>query len=406
MGRINKGRFEYKTAKGREWCIEKAKEKSLTLLVSLEDWLKLKPIALTSIKFQCNVCKIVCPSNMNRLQVGCKLRCMCSRTLLATDPLYLEKIRTILNEREMTSKATETIDSWTGAVSARGTDSNIGVTCLRCQVEGTARVESLSNSETRMYCLCNGLVRWRSETGYNVLMTLIDESRFSFSKPTLDEWSATHPVSSTRLPLCCVDCGAKVFPTIKQFFRGEAGCLCRNSTEARAAKVLYTALQNTEFKVVPQYYDRSLKGPSCKWPLRFDFAIVKGGVLLMILEVDGGHHFGFGSAKYTTEVKAAQYLENDLKKEQYCIAKKVPMLRIEVETIRQNYMHWHVWLQLHIQAMVGGQLSAGVRRLSRGNHYSDGVYADKRKDVPSLQEAIHCTGVLNHEVPCPKATGH
>lgn len=405
MGRIKKGRFEYKTAQGREWCIAKAKERSLTLLVSLEDWLKLKPVAQTPIAFRCDVCKIVRSSNMNRLQVGSKLRCWCNLTVRAPDPLYLEKIQAVLKEREMTSRAVETIDSWRCAVSARGTYSRIDATCLRCQVEGSIQVGHLANNETRMFCLCNGLVRWSSETGYNTLMSLVEESRFSFSKPTLDEWTATNPTFSTRLSLRCTDCDTNTSPTIKQFFRGQAGCLCRNSSEGRVGQLLDDALQNTTFKVVPQYFDTSLKGPSCKWPLRFDFAIVKGGELSMIVEVDGGHHFGFGHAKFATEVKAAQYRESDLKKEQFCIAKNVSMLRIEADTIRLNAMDWHVWLQLHVQAMIGGQLSAGIRRLSRGDQYSVGVYADKRKDVPSLHEAAHCTGVLNHELPCPKATG-
>lgn len=405
MGRKNKGRLEYKTAAGRNIVLEIAKGKSLTLTSSLEDWLKLKPIASTVIEFQCDICNVVRPTTINRLQAGSRLSCWCNNTIYVKDPLYFERVRSILKERNMMSSAVETIDSWIQAVSAHGGESNIDVTCLVCQVEGSASVYGLSRAGTRMFCLCNGLVRWSSETGYNTLMTLIRESRFSFSKPTLEEWSSTNPICSTRLSMQCIKCDSKTSPTIKQFFRGEAGCLCNNSNEARVGTLLDDILRNTEFKVVSQYFDSSLKGPSNKWPLRFDFAIVKDGVLSMTLEVDGGHHFGFGHAKYATSNKIAQYLASDLKKEQFCIARDVPMLRVEADTVRLNYMNWHVWVQLHIQALRNGQLAPGIRRLSRGSQYFEGVYADARLNLASLKECVHCTGVLDHEFPCPKATG-
>ena len=69
--------------------------------------------------------------------------------------------------------------------------------------------------------------------------------------------------------------------------------------------------------------------------LRFDFAIYSRGRIQCLLEFDGQQHFARSNHFQKTTSKYLGSLENDRKKNRYCLGKGIPLFRIPYWDIEQ-----------------------------------------------------------------------
>lgn len=63
-------------------------------------------------------------------------------------------------------------------------------------------------------------------------------------------------------------------------------------------------------------------------PLRFDFAIFKDRKLIALIEFDGEQHFKFTKYFHKTVLDFMKAREWDRKKNAYCLAKKITLIRV------------------------------------------------------------------------------
>ena len=63
-------------------------------------------------------------------------------------------------------------------------------------------------------------------------------------------------------------------------------------------------------------------------PLRFDFAVYKNGKLMCLIEYDGEQHFKQVKKYQKTIVDFRKTQERDRRKNAYCLAKGIPLIRI------------------------------------------------------------------------------
>lgn len=93
--------------------------------------------------------------------------------------------------------------------------------------------------------------------------------------------------------------------------------------EQAIAKLLRS--NGINFKTEISFQDlTSLKGNL----LRFDFAVIKNGKLVCLIEFDGEQHFKYISHFHKTIANFRQAQEWDRRKNSYCLRKNIPLIRI------------------------------------------------------------------------------
>jgi hypothetical protein len=98
------------------------------------------------------------------------------------------------------------------------------------------------------------------------------------------------------------------------------GCRIQSSGEDYVASIL------TEYKInfVPQYTFDDCK---LKYPLRFDFAIMRDDIVIGLIEYDGKQHFEpiefFGGIEGFHETKIRDQIKNE-----YCCSHNIPLIRL------------------------------------------------------------------------------
>lgn len=126
----------------------------------------------------------------------------------------------------------------------------------------------------------------------------------------------------------CSECNNEIYLTMnRRFAKKKEGIRCPYCSSSKNSKILYLALQNSEitFKVEEVMSDLlGSKGSN----LRFDYAIYEDDKILGLIEYDGQYHDG-----------TLSIIEYDELKNNYCLDKNIPLLRInhkENHMIHQN----------------------------------------------------------------------
>lgn len=99
------------------------------------------------------------------------------------------------------------------------------------------------------------------------------------------------------------------------------GCPACEKAQSKGNRDISNFLLNLKVPFETEYSFIDLRGK--KYPLRYDFAIKLKDKLFGLIEFDGEGHFLEKSKYHTPEL-----IENDKKKNEYCIERNIPLLRI------------------------------------------------------------------------------
>ena len=127
--------------------------------------------------------------------------------------------------------------------------------------------------------------------------------------------------------------------------------------------------------------------------LKADVGITDGKQVRLLVEVDGGYHFGKDSGRGRPPTS----VEHDMKKERYALENRIPMVRISTNLVSKPEKYWRALFEeaitraLHVKCF-------SICRLSNTACYLDTIYGSLRKgtalevedsviDVPLLYRA-------------------
>ena len=123
--------------------------------------------------------------------------------------------------------------------------------------------------------------------------------------------------------LCDCKCGNQIEVTATNLNTGRiksCGCLTSKG-EFEINKLLFE--NGIQFQTQYQFYD--LLGPN-GFPLRFDFAIFKNGILSHLVEYNGEQHYRKSNNNWSQ-----QLADNDLAKQSYCQQHEIPLVIIRYD---------------------------------------------------------------------------
>ena len=263
----------------------------------------------------------------------------------------------------------------------------IKIACKHCQACNAYTPSRLLSSSYSLTTPCSCGNRKRHGRNSDVFKSAIEDyvkaSRFVFSDPS-NPFVDASARGDVRLDLQCTICQKQATPYVSKLKSGHVGCGCSNGSEFQVFQSLKGMIRNHPQKglAVVEQYKPGITGVH-GGKLRHDFALLKDDVPLLYGEVDGGHHFGGGHASIRNHCEN-HTMQHDIIKERNALTTGVPLFRIEQRTIERKDCDHFTWLKRLVFAAVNGALTPGLYRLSYGQHYVVGMYADLRSglDLP------------------------
>ena len=347
------------------------------LSMTLEEWLVLKPNrgSRTAVPVTCTLCKMKGILNLNNfLKAGNLPVCICSPSWPLATP---EKFELLFDRLQCTRysviiEVEEYVD-----MNPCGASGTMPVRCIECGDDADIRISKFLYDGKLPTCFCTGKTKAGSSIGKRRLDALVEESRFEW----YDQTKRFKNVSDerSRLDLVCQVCDVRVAPTVSKMYAKKVGCGCLNSSELRvfdAVKLLVEPFSGVT--VVLKHRDDRLKGEG-GGPLEFDIVALQNTRIVLIIEVDGGHHFDPDYSYGTGDSRPRHTITHDLKKEMFAIEHGIPMLRLEQRTVESDSLSWESWLHDHVRGALTKQIPLNVYRMSSGSQYSSGLYEATRK---------------------------
>lgn len=130
---------------------------------------------------------------------------------------------------------------------------------------------------------------------------------------------------SDSVSLCKCECGRILEVRNNCLRRGQysCGCATMSKLEAKIGDLLKSG--GLYYKKEVSFPDlNSFKGK----PLRFDFGVYQKNKLVFLIEADGEQHFRHVTRFHKTVVEFHQAQERDRRKNSYCLAKGIPLIRV------------------------------------------------------------------------------
>lgn len=387
----SKKRVSYNSKEMYDSIVSKIAPTNCQLRVSLEEYLalKLKQKGNGSVPSVARCCNINGVLNINQfLHRGALQACFCNGGLLWSSDLGKQRIDVLVDSSKYNWECYETRHLETTSALSR-----LSLVCTHCGGNTTPTVAQFVNGVTG--CARTSSCRpprpgeWSHPSGRSRLDLLVKESRFNWKHH--DTRHAEIAGEDSRIDLVCSLCGVEVSPLIGTFVSrcSSVGCGCNNATELKVFKFVCAVVDqlfvDRHVKVVMQYKDTKLRGTGGRC-LSNDIAILEyidgHHTVLLVIEVDGGHHFDPNFTYSNNDVRTRHTLEHDILKEEYVFDQQVSMARLEVTTVSRNRTNWAIWLQSIAVAAINHQLKPCIYRHSSGSHYNQGPYAERRHGLP------------------------
>jgi hypothetical protein len=134
--------------------------------------------------------------------------------------------------------------------------------------------------------------------------------------------------SETKILMRHNKCGHEYMVKPANFLSGKR---CPNCKESGGEKCIKGYLKENNLNFVYQYSFPNLKN---KRPLKFDFAVLDGDNLKLLIEFDGPQHFKPVSL-FGGDMAFLKQIKNDGMKERYCKDRNIPLLRISHDQIKE-----------------------------------------------------------------------
>lgn len=354
---------------------------------TLSEWKRAVKSVHDKVEVVCTKCAHVATPKVNNFVKNRQIACLCNGQAKSSSPLYKEQLCNQLRAAGL--------ECLTPLANAH-TRTRLVVRCTTCKVEAETCISNLKRCFT-IWCSCKSTFPFATTLGLAKVVEAVERSRFEWtSQPTELEWISEHMSSNSRLELKCTTCNQVVRPSILAFMHGcRVGCGCTNRTEDAAVNYVRTIIEtvsgNRDLEVSTQIRNPNLRGVGGK-PLSIDAAVSKDNQLLLYIEIDGGHHFFddvYGFQDCRTNDGGGQAGIHDLRKEKFAMEHSIPMMRICVQTIRENRDNWTGWAQACILKAVDRKLPAGIYRWSLYDSYNRSpFYMPMRVDEPLLLDTL------------------
>lgn len=336
--------------------------------IEMEEWFS-RVNSNTKVQMKCKACSHVASIQLKRFVREEGFPCFCGGRIRVASAAWYERFSAIvLKTRFVLVGFASSVQGWIHRKPCAQT--TIEVRCCVCDKTVNCRIWDFQQNKSAK-CACNA--DWKTLDGRARLLSAVRQSRFELIDWASqdDTWVARKPGASTYLPLRCTicnDCPQRA--ELKSFFtRKSADCSCKHKTERL---VFDYCSQIPDVQAARQYHL-----PGCKsskgWSMPFDVALYHNGRVILLIEVDGDHHFGTGRAPW--HCKAV--VNNDLLKEQIAASAKIPILRLYQPEVLEERIDWRNILLITVQQACEGLLS-GVGWRTGCAVYESGVYRRAR----------------------------
>ena len=360
----------------------------LTRPKELSSWLLVVKDHRTAVMLTCSVCGACCSAEIGKFTFSKASRCFCNGKVRVHERAFYDDFCNALRENGRLVLANiDSHEQWQQLVTSRNV--SIAFKCTTCGDVASKCIPMRNKwKEMGMQCSCNGQLSYAGVDGRRHFLDQLNKTRFVLRHQiTATEWTSLGVTAQTKLPLTCSVCGLDVEskPMNIRVPQG-IGCLCTNSTEAVVYEYVCAVASDFGVSVGTQikYPDR-LRGVGGK-PLSFDMSIhsaLQNATIL--IEVDGGHHFGGG---FSTLSDRNHTEEHDLIKERFCIQNGLPLIRLEVDTVRFDRVDWRSWLSSAFRALLSSDSSRMLICLSSSNHYRCDRYVASRLSDSILRDHV------------------
>ena len=101
----------------------------------------------------------------------------------------------------------------------------------------------------------------------------------------------------------------------------------------------------------------------------FDAAVTVGGVAVILVEVDGSHHF---DSDFNTTMR------NDVAKEKGAVERGILVVRLHQNDVRHRRFDWKLHLKQMVTSALSGGLEVKIDTQPGQSAYTSGIYASKR----------------------------
>ena len=311
-----------------------------------------------------------------RAKCMCKSSCQVSR--YPTAEYHRKFLDTVAKIPRCDAGPLNDFSHWSSTV--RSSQQTIALTCTTCGM--TTRCVKLFNflKYGRFGCFCTGSYDVTSEEARQYVVRVLqrDDHSFNPGPGVLDSswWSQNVVSSHSKMEVFCTVCQVPTWVGISQFVtRKSALCGCKWKTEALVTTWFFELVQSRfpRLQAVRQYSHVECAGAQ---KYRFDLALKnpQDGIVLVAIEVDGPQHFcpSFGESAFES------LLQRDLTKEQWCLARGIPLLRVSQRSVWYNRFDWQEFIARNVESAVAGQLT-GVVVEPNCVSYVSGRYASVRE---------------------------
>ena len=360
---------------------------------SYESYAALSPTTHTKLDVVCTNCGVPGSPKVNSiLSQKSGIPCRCNGGILYASAAKYAELTGRLSEKSLRLNDTSTLEEWIALAAVSTT--RIAVSCSLCGAVATYQCHALftkSTVRTLCGCVASSHLPVASVGKYNQVVERVRTSRFVLvdGEPTLEEWKRL--VSSYRgtVELQCTRCTQITSPSIEKLLEDKVGCGCNNSSQARVLAFVKDVIGHVSSGLRAEWeYGSSITGRG-GGELRYDIAVVDpSSKVVIVVEVDGGHHFGGGHAALKRRNGRQDWtIEHDLMKEWKAVETGQVMLRIEARTVESNQMSWNAWIQKRLTDSLLGIVSPGIHRLSSGRQYASEAYASPRSGTVLATES-------------------
>lgn len=356
---------------------------------SFADWQRIATTQHSKIPLRCSVCVVDCTPTISNFMTKGRAACLCTSNMAICSSAYYDHVKRVVETSRYLLVNVSSYEDWQRDMIDK--NSAIVLECTTCRAKGDTSLSNFMRTKSSP-CFCDGSLSVKNESYFERFSALVEQGRFASSVTTFPEWLATVNSVQSHVELTCTVCKRQVFPKVHHFMRGSAGrCDCSvQVSEGRVGRLLDATVNghSDDCTVHAEFAFSELRGIGGR-PLKFDFAILKGSVVKLLVEVDGVHHFQRDWAYGTDSTNNA--LEHDLSKEVHAMLNGIPIARVQTSVVHRNLLEWNRWLQGIATAAMEDAAKLGVYRLGSG--YFCGEYQMLRQNMPEIRETCVAPGV-------------
>ena len=262
----------------------------------------------------------------------------------------------------------------------RKVSASVSATCTRCSAQVRVYIRNVIDGKRDWHCMCESQQAKRrckisTDIGRARLIGLLADAGYDLDDSHVQNGSSS---VSTVCRTCGVTCKSMVINLVNGHL---PNCECRCW---RTEKIV---LDYVRQRLPEDLYCESQATIGCVsdagYQLRFDIGVksVADDEIVMLIEVDGDQHF----QPYALERRASAFerqLENDLQKEQHCLANGFHLLRMhQPAVLLKKSFDWRKLIDQKIAIARRSGLPGGVdRHPVQSAVYTSGPYASLRFD--------------------------